>query len=38
VLLWDGRDASGTRAPRGLYFVRLTTPARVASARFLLDR
>ncbi|HXJ68778.1 MAG TPA: FlgD immunoglobulin-like domain containing protein, partial [Verrucomicrobiae bacterium] len=38
VLAWDGRDAGGTSAPRGLYFVRLTTPARVASARFLLDR
>jgi len=38
VLLWDGRDAGGTSAPRGLYFVRLTTPARVATARFLLDR
>jgi len=37
VLLWDGRDASGTRAARGLYFVRLTTPGRVASARFLLE-
>ena len=38
VLAWDGRDAGGTSAPRGLYFVRLTTPARVATARFLLDR
>jgi hypothetical protein len=38
VLGWDGRDAAGARASRGLYFVRLTTPAGVRSARFLLDR
>jgi len=38
VLAWEGRDAGGTSAPRGLYFVRLTSPARVATARFLLER
>ena len=37
VLAWDGRDAGGARAARGLYFVRLTTPDRVATARFFLD-
>jgi hypothetical protein len=38
VLAWDGRDASGARAPRGLYFARLTTRAGVHATRFLLDR
>ena len=38
VLAWDGRDARGVRAARGLYFARLTTPAGVTSARFVLDR
>jgi flagellar hook assembly protein FlgD len=37
VLVWDGRDASGARAPRGLYFVRMSTPARVSTARFFLE-
>jgi len=37
AIAWDGRDASGVRAPRGLYFVRLTTSAGVSTARFLLD-
>lgn len=38
VLPWDGRDASGTRAPRGLYFVRVTTVALGAGTRILLER
>src|SRR5206468_656073 len=38
AIAWDGHDATGARAPRGLYFVRLTTPAGVSTARFLLDR
>jgi len=38
VLAWDGRDAGGARAARGLYFVRLTTPAGVFGTRFVLDR
>jgi flagellar hook assembly protein FlgD len=38
VLAWDGRDAAGARASRGLYFVRLTTPTGVRTTRFLLDR
>jgi hypothetical protein len=38
VLTWDGRDAGGARARRGLYFVRLTTPARTAATRILLER
>jgi beta-fructofuranosidase len=37
VLVWDGRDASGARSPRGLYFVRMSTPARVLTARFFLE-
>jgi hypothetical protein len=37
VLPWDGRDASGARAPRGLYFVRLTSRTSVTSTRFFLD-
>ena len=38
ALAWDGRDASGLRAPRGLYFVRLSTGSAVATTRFVLDR
>lgn len=38
VLSWDGRDASGLRAARGLYFVRLQLPARTWGLRLLLDR
>ena len=38
AIAWDGRDASGMSAARGLYFVRLTTPAGVATTRFVLDR
>ena len=30
---WDGRDASGERAPAGVYFVRLVTPWGVRGAR-----
>jgi hypothetical protein len=37
VVAWDGRDQGGARAPRGLYFVRLTTPASVRSSRFFFD-
>ncbi len=36
VLSWDGRDANGAPARRGLYFVRAVTPAGVATARLLL--
>jgi len=36
VLHWDGRDADGARARRGLYFVRAGTPAGVLTARLLL--
>ena len=35
---WDGRDADGARMPRGIYFARLTTPAGVRTARFVLLR
>ena len=38
VLAWDGRDAGGARMSRGLYFVRMSTPERVSTARFFLDR
>jgi len=38
VLPWDGRDATGARAGRGLYFVRVWTPERTAVARLVLDR
>ncbi len=38
VLPWDGRDDSGVRAGRGLYFVRFSTPAHTASTRVLLER
>ena len=38
AVLWDGHLASGARARRGLYFVRLVTPARVATTRLWLDR
>jgi hypothetical protein len=37
VLAWDRRDASGARAPRGLYFVRLELPGRTWGLRLLLD-
>jgi choice-of-anchor C domain-containing protein len=30
---WDGRLASGDRAPAGLYFIRLTTPGGIALVR-----
>jgi len=33
---WDGRDASGRRAPAGLYLVRLATPLGVRTARLVL--
>ena len=36
VLGWDGRDASGVRLARGVYFARLTTPATTRSTRILL--
>jgi beta-fructofuranosidase len=38
VLPWDGRDAGGARVSRGLYFVRMSTPERVLTTRFFLDR
>jgi hypothetical protein len=38
VVSWDGRDLVGGRAPRGLYFVRLSTPRRVTATKLLLDR
>jgi hypothetical protein len=37
VLLWDGRDAGGARAGRGLYFVRVATPMLTAATRVLLE-
>ena len=37
VLPWDGRDATGARAARGLYFVRVSTRARTATARVWLE-
>ena len=38
VLPWDGRDDSGVRAGRGLYFVRFSTDTHMASTRILLER
>ncbi|HEY6196308.1 MAG TPA: hypothetical protein VI504_14850 [Candidatus Eisenbacteria bacterium] len=38
VLTWNGCDAAGTRVGRGLYFVRVRTPALVSGTRVLLDR
>ncbi len=38
VVPWDGRDASGARARRGLYFVRVVTPAGAAATRLFVDR
>jgi len=38
VLPWDGRDATGLKAARGLYFVRLSLPGRTWGLRLLLDR
>ncbi len=35
---WDGRDAAGARAERGVYFVRLVTPAAQAVSRVLILR
>jgi hypothetical protein len=32
---WDGRDASGVRVRRGMYFARLRTPRVVRTARIL---
>lgn len=37
VLPWDGRDGSGMRAGRGLYFVRISTPAHIVCTRILLE-
>ncbi len=36
VIAWDGRDESGRRLGRGLYFARLTLPDAVHTARVLL--
>ena len=36
VLVWDGRDAAGGRAPNGVYFARLTTPSLARTVRLLL--
>ena len=38
VLPWDGRDAAGLRAARGLYFVRLELPGRTWGLRLLVER
>jgi arabinan endo-1,5-alpha-L-arabinosidase len=38
VVPWDGRDLTGSRAPRGLYFVRLGTPRHVTGTKLVLDR
>ncbi len=38
VVPWDGRDASGTRVTRGLYFVRVVTRSGAAATRLFLDR
>jgi hypothetical protein len=38
VLPWDGRDATGLKAARGLYFARLSLPGRTWGLRLLLDR
>lgn len=37
VVPWDGRDATGGRASRGLYFVRMSTPHGVATTKLLRD-
>jgi hypothetical protein len=37
VVPWDGRDATGARARRGLYFVRMSTTAGVTGTKFLLQ-
>ncbi len=36
VLPWDGRDASGARAPSGVYFVRAVVGDKVVTTRLLL--
>ena len=36
VIPWDGRDASGVRQPRGVYFARLAVGREVRTARMLL--
>lgn len=38
VRVWDGRDASGTKVPRGLVFARLSAGAEVRTARILIER
>jgi hypothetical protein len=39
VLAWDGRDDTGGRLPRGVYFARLQLPGQAVTARLvLLDR
>ncbi len=35
---WDGRDASGARVRRGLYFVRMVTAAGASAAKLFVDR
>ena len=35
---WDGATSAGTRAPAGLYFVRLASAGRITAARFVLVR
>jgi flagellar hook assembly protein FlgD len=35
---WDGLDAQGRPAPRGLYFARVVTDQGTATARLLLAR
>ncbi|HEY6867069.1 MAG TPA: FlgD immunoglobulin-like domain containing protein, partial [Candidatus Eisenbacteria bacterium] len=38
VLPWDGRDANGAAAERGLYFARLVTPGLVRTVKVVLTR
>jgi len=37
-IVWEGRTASGRRAPSGVYFVRLATPGFATSSRLVLVR
>ena len=36
AVTWDGRDAAGAAAAAGVYFYRLTTPARALTGRMLM--
>ena len=35
---WNGRDASGSRVPAGVYFVRLEAAGQVQSQKIVLNR